>query len=215
MRPATPFSFHGIEGDIARLDRLLALGLRAVDWRPRDPIAILNLACGRADETGILLKQLAPPSRRLFYLGLDLRAPEIAEARARWLPHAHPDHEIDFRVGDASLGERMRLLPTIDFIFVRHQNYWADAPVWTRLYRNALDALKPGGLITLTSYFDQEHEFANTCLSQLGARKLADLPHPQSRPLPDAPGKSVDRHLSIWRVPQAAPFEPGAFSAGL
>lgn len=198
MLPSKPFSYPGIDGDIERLSSLLTIALQSASWRTPESPAILNLACGRADETGILLKNLAPTASRLFYLGLDLRAPEINEARSRWIPAAPYEWDLDFRVGDASHTDRMKLLPPFDFIFIRHQNFWTDVPVWTKLYTNALAALKPNGLLAITSYFDREHELATACLKQLGATLLTSIRHPQSRALPDVPGKSVDRHLAIF-----------------
>jgi SAM-dependent methyltransferase len=198
LQPALPFSFPGIGDDVRRLGVLLALGLRAADWREPAAPAVLNLACGRADETGMLLAALAPRAADLFYLGIDLRPVEIAEARERWRPAAPAGWRLDFRAGDASRTDRMRQLPPFDFIFIRHQNYWHDPLVWERLFRNALAALKPGGLLAITSYFDREHELACACLLQCGARRRAALRHPQSRTLDDAPNKSVDRHLALF-----------------
>lgn len=198
MQPAIPFTFPGIDADVRRLGTLLALGLRAAGWQAPAKPAVLNLACGRADETGVLLAGLAPLAAELFYLGIDLRPPEIAEAKARWIPAAPPGWQLDFRAGDASRTDRMKQLPPFDFIFIRHQNYWHDPIVWEQLYRNALGSLKPGGLLAVTSYFDREHDLATACLLQCGASKRADLPHPHSRPLPDAPGKSVDRRLALF-----------------
>ena len=198
MQPAIPFTFPGIDADVRRLGALLALGLRAAAWEAPAKPAVLNLACGRADETGVLLAGLAPLAAELFYLGIDLRPPEIAEAKARWIPAAPPGWQLDFRAGDASRTDRMKQLPPFDFIFIRHQNYWHDPAVWEQLYRNALGGLKPGGLLAITSYFDREHDLATACLLQCGAHKRADLPHPHSRPLPDAPGKSVDRRLALF-----------------
>lgn len=198
MLPAKPFSYPGIDGDIACLSELLGIALQTVTWHPPESPAILNLACGRADETGILLKNLAPAANRLFYLGIDLRAPEINEARARWIPTAPLGWDLDFRVGDAARTDRMKQLPPFDFIFVRHQNFWNDAPIWTELYANALTLLKSHGLLAITSYFDREHALASACLKQLGAECLTSIAHPNSRLLPDAPGKSVDRHLAIF-----------------
>ncbi|MEP4078607.1 class I SAM-dependent methyltransferase [Haloferula sp.] len=198
MLPAKPFSYPGIDGDIERLSKLLAIGLRTAGWNSPESPAILNLACGRADETGILLQNLAPAAQRLFYLGIDIRPPEINEARARWIPAAPLGWDLDFRSGDASRTDRMKQLPPFDFIFIRHQNFWNDVPIWTQLYDNALAALKPDGLLAITSYFDREHELATACLKQLGANCLASIRHPDSRPLTDAPGKSVDRHLAIF-----------------
>jgi SAM-dependent methyltransferase len=197
MRPARPLRFPGTEEDLVRLGKLLRLGLRASGWSVPPRPTVLNLACGRADETGILIEALAPAGAPLFLLGIDLRGPEIDEARARWLPSCQPGQSLDFRCGDASRVDRMRQLPSFDFVFIRHQNFWHDPEVWTRLYRHALGALKPDGRLAITSYFDREHELATECLRQLGAKVLADLPHPASRPLGDAPGKSVDRHLAI------------------
>jgi SAM-dependent methyltransferase len=198
VTPAVPFSFPGIAEDVRRLGILLDLGLRTAEWQPPESPAVLNLACGRADETGVLLGTIAPRAVELFYLGIDLRPPEIVEAKSRWSPNAPPGWQLDFRTGDASRTDRMKQLPPFDFIFIRHQNYWHDAAVWEVLYRNALDGLKPGGLLAITSYFDREHELAMACLVQCGARKLADLRNPHSRPLDDAPNKSVDRRLAMF-----------------
>jgi hypothetical protein len=205
MRPAIPFSYPGIDGDIDRLGKLLALALRSADWQTPESPAILNLACGRADETGVLIQHLAPFAGRLFYLGIDLRPPEIQEARSRWLPSQLPGHDLEFRAGDASQTDRIRLLPSFDFIFIRHQNFWSDPEIWTRLYRNSLSKLKPSGMLMITSYFDREHELATACLQQLRAKRIVHLPHPSSRALTDAPGKSVDRHLSAFAPESAQP----------
>jgi SAM-dependent methyltransferase len=198
LQPALPFSFPGIDADVRRLGALLGLGLRAAGWHPPAKPAVLNLACGRADETGVLLDAAAPLATELFYLGIDLRPPEIAEARSRWVPAAPPGWQLDFRAGDASRTDRMKQLPPFDLVFIRHQNYWHDPAVWLVLFKNALAALNPGGLLAITSYFDREHDLATACLLGCGAVKRAELPHPDSRPLPDAPGKSVDRRLALF-----------------
>lgn len=204
MRPAKPFLYPGIAEETAALGRLLDLALAVDPWSPGPQPAILNLACGRADETGVLLQRLAPHAASGFYLGIDLRHPEIADARSRWLPAAPPGWNLDFRPGDASRTDRMRQLPPFDFIFIRHQNFWHDVPVWTRLFTHALAALKPTGLLAITSYFDREHDLATACLLQLGAEKIADLTNPKSHPVPDAPQKSVDRRLALFRLPAPA-----------
>ena len=80
LQPAIPFSYPGIREDLTRLGDLLALALRTAGWRPPSRVAVLNLACGRADETGVLLPAIAPLADDLFYLGIDLRPVEIAEA---------------------------------------------------------------------------------------------------------------------------------------
>ena len=92
----------------------------------------------------------------------------------------------------------MKQLPAFDFIFIRHQNYWHEPKTWDRMLANALAALAPGGLLACTSYFDREHELLKASLVTRGARVLWDARHPASRPLSDAPGKSVDRRLGIF-----------------
>lgn len=190
---------------MARLAGLLRDGLRAADFFPLGKLAVLNLACGRADETGALAAALKPATIG-FYLGIDLRPDAIAEAAARWVL---PGGEIEFRAGDAAATDRMRELPEFDFIFIRHQNYWHEPVVWDRLLANALNGLKPGGLLACTSYFDREHELLMASLKTRGAGLAANLRHAGSRPLPDAPGKSVDRHLAIFRRGQEITLQPG------
>lgn len=197
MQPAIPFRFPRIPGDVARLETMLREILKLADFTADSPAAVLNLACGRADETGTLFRVLAP-AQIGFYLGIDLLPSDIAEARKRWVP-AEPGTEIDFRTGDASRTDRMRELPPFDLVFIRHQNYWHDAPVWDQLLENALAALKPEGVLVITSYFDREHELALATLKMRGARVLANLRHADSRVLDDAPNKSVDRWLAVIR----------------
>lgn len=199
-----PFRYPGTDDDVARLAKLLRDGLLAAAFHPAAPLAVLNLACGRADETGALAEALAP-AKIAFYLGIDLRPDAIAEASARW---ALPGGDISFRTGDASATDRMRLLPPFDFIFIRHQNYWHEPAVWDRLLGNALQKLKPAGILACTSYFDREHELLTAALQTRGAALLANIRHTASRPLPDSPGKSVDRHLAIFRQTQEIALQP-------
>lgn len=202
MQPAIPFSFPKIDEDVGRLKKLLEIGMRVAAWQPPDGLAVLNLACGRADETGVLMDVLSPLSSVDTYLGVDLRDAEIAEARARWLADPARVRELEFRVGDASKIHATGTARTFDFIFIRHQNFWHDPKVWADIYQLTLERLKPSGRLCMTSYFDREHALARACLTQLGAVSAADIPHPASRPLDDAPGKSVDRRLAMFRLPE-------------
>ena len=51
---------------------------------------------------------------------------------------------------------------------------------------------------------DREHELAMACLIECGVTKLADIPHPHARLLPDAPSKSVDRRMGVFQMASAA-----------
>lgn len=192
-----PFSHAQTAADVARLQVLLADALAMIGFHQPGRLSVLNLACGRADETGALAAALAPAEIG-YYLGIDLRAETIAEARKRW---QLPAGIIEFKCGDALNLGRIRQLPAFDFIFIRHQNYWNDPPVWDVMLESALAALAPGGLLVCTSYFDREHELMKASLKTRGAELSWDVRHAASRPLPDVPGKSVDRHLAVFSKP--------------
>lgn len=201
IHPNIPFSFPGIAEDVERLKRLLESALRLVQWiAPPEP-QLLNIACGRADETGVLLQTLAAQRQSFAYLGLDLRQAEIQEARRRWsAPRSQvmPQGEITFRVADAASAAALPEGAVFDCIFIRHQNYWDAPAVWDQIFHHARNRLKPQGLLLFTSYFDREHELAIAAHRARGFGLLLDIPHAHSRALPDAPGKSVDRRLAIF-----------------
>ena len=190
-----PFSYDGINGDIRRLGILLRHAFTIADLDFSEKLAVLNLACGRADETGVLAASLAP-AEIAFYLGMDLRADAIAEARNRW---ELPGGEIDFKEGNAATIGRMEGLPKFDLVFIRHQNYWHDGMVWEGILDEALAALKDDGKLLCTSYFDLEHELFLASMRARGVKILANIRHVESRSLPDAYGKSVDRWVAIFQ----------------
>jgi SAM-dependent methyltransferase len=189
-----PFSHEGTDGDIKRLRVLLGEVFSLCGLGFSGKLAVLNLACGRADETGALAAAVAPAEIG-FYLGMDLRADSIAEARKRW---ELPGGEIDFREGNAAMIGRMEGLPEFDMVFIRHQNYWHEPMVWEGILQESLDALKEGGHLVCTSYFDIEHELVVASMRARGAKVLANVRHAASRSLPDAEGKSVDRWVAVF-----------------
>jgi len=189
-----PFSYEATDGDIRRLGVLLREAFALAETGFSGKVAVLNLACGRADETGVLAAALQPAEIG-FYLGMDLRGEAIAEAKQRW---ELPGGEVDFREGNAAMIGRMEGLPEFDLIFIRHQNYWHEPMVWEGILDEALAALKEGGYFVCTSYFDLEHEIILASMRERGARLLANVRHAFSRALPDAAGKSVDRWLAVW-----------------
>lgn len=190
-----PFSYEGIDGDIQRLGVFLKGSFSEVAMGFENKISILNLACGRADETGVLVRALNP-AHVGFYLGIDLRGDAIEEAARRW---KSADCEMHFMEGNAAMLGRMKTLPEFDLIFIRHQNYWHEPMVWEGILDEALLAMKPNGFLACTSYFDLEHELFMASMRERDAKLLLNVRNPQSRTLPDAEGKSVDRWLGIWR----------------
>lgn len=196
VKQRLPFQFPGTAEDVARLSGMLRQAFTAIGFPKTNRLAVLNLACGRADETGALAAALAPAEIG-HYLGIDLRPAAIADAARRW---TLPGGVIEFRCGDASAIDRQA--SQVDLIFIRHQNYWDEPVVWDRLLENGLKALKPDGLLVCTSYFDREHELLLAALKTRGAEVLWNVRAPGSRSLPDAPGKSVDRHLVVFRKPE-------------
>lgn len=203
------FSFPGIAQDIVRLRELLRVSMKLVDRAPRVCPTILNLACGRADETGALIDAWSLAGSGGEYLGLDIRHAEILEARKRWGNSWSPCGAVEFRVADVSLPHQLPRDKRYDFVFLRHQNFWDAPSTWDQIYRHALARLQPDGLLVFTSYFDREHELALAAVKTLGGSLWLDMPHAQSRALADAPGKSVDKRLAIFGLPGGAtPFSP-------
>lgn len=189
-----PFRHPHTASDISRLRILLSDALAGIRFHRGGKLAVLNLACGRADETGAIAAALSPAEIG-YYFGIDLRAHTIAEAKNRW---ALRTGIIEFRCGDASGIHSMKQLPAADLIFIRHQNYWNDPASWDKLLEYALAMLTPSGVLVCTSYFDHEHDLLKAALKTRGAKILWDVRHLSSRPLPEVNGKSVDRHLVIF-----------------
>jgi hypothetical protein len=159
----------------------------------------LNLACGRADETGVLAEQFGAGANSLEIIGADIRAPEIAEAQARWGCDQDGRFTAQFQVHDGSRFLR-ELDPThlFDIAFLRHQNFWNDPVLWGRMFAETLGQMDDNGLLVITSYFDREHKLACRALHKLGARRLSNYVNPHTRPTGDAPGKSTDRWIAVF-----------------
>lgn len=197
-----PFSYReiGEDMDVLRgsLRRLLEQAGQEV--APTEQRRILNLACGRADETGVLADVFGGETEALEIVGADIRAPEIEEARTRWRGEEGSAVETRFHVEDGRrFLEGLSGADGFDVAFLRHQNYWNDPDLWSRMFDGALDKLNDDGLFVITSYFDIEHRQACEALSRLGVELVGHYRNPVSRALPDAPGKSVDRHLAVFR----------------
>ena len=165
----------------------------------RDHLHLLNLACGRGDETGVLAKLLTEKATTAHLQGLDIRAAEIDQANSRWKSELAAESTADFIT---HRGDRLRDLTEIgtpDIAFLRHQNFWNDRTIWTQIFDQALDRLDRDGLLVITSYFDREHALATQALTQMGAVQVGSIINPNSRILTDAPGKSVDKHLAVFK----------------
>ncbi len=170
-----------------------------------DSVKILNLACGAGREAQSLASAVAnlspgPVSPTLDLVGVDLRAKEIDEAKARasniHLPGSKSVRS-EFLVADASrLHEHRELPETFDLIFVRHQNFWNGEATWSAIFDQALQKLNPGGRIVITSYFDREHTQALDAFRRQGGKVLRSVSNPNTIDLA-TPGKSIDRHLAI------------------
>jgi SAM-dependent methyltransferase len=193
----TPFN-EFLQGDLATLEKNLR-DLLDPHLSEKDHLSLLNLACGRGDETGVLAKLLSEKSKSSHLQGLDIRAAEIDQANSRWKRELDSKATADFIThrGDRLLD--LAGIGTPDIAFLRHQNYWNDKPVWTKIFAQALERLDEDGHLVITSYFDKEHELATAALKNLGAIQVGAIENPNSRALADAPGKSVDKHLAIFK----------------
>lgn len=201
LRMPLPFTNPHTQADLDQLASLITPVMAEHFPMRKDEIRVLNLACGRADETGILARSLASHCQRLDLIGIDIRQREIGEAKRRWsrLSREWPGAQARFFTQDASQLGRVGLLDgPFDLLFMRHQNYWNGAEVWHRIYDAALQRLHDDGILVMTSYFDCEHWQAVRVLSAMGANLTASIRNPNSRLIGAAPPKSVDRHIAVF-----------------
>ncbi|HRQ90783.1 MAG TPA: class I SAM-dependent methyltransferase [Bacteroidia bacterium] len=202
------------EEDLVRLKRML----RKVAGRDPELVKrrleragearVLDLACGDCREARVLgdfaaeLKGSAETTVSLT--GIDVRAREIADAARKHGRRSRADdargaREHEFLVGDATrLNELRELGEDFDLVFLRHQNYWNGGRDWEEIFDHALSKLGPDGRLVITSYFDKEHSLALEAIQRLGGELVATESNPETRQLA-TPGKSVDRHMAMFR----------------
>ncbi|MGB1873940.1 MAG: methyltransferase domain-containing protein [Akkermansiaceae bacterium] len=199
------FSHAHTDEDLKRLKELLTHTLKksgiSMPGAGESGLELLNLACGRADETAVLADVFGKKADSIHLTGIDIRDREIGEARERWQELAG-SASADFLVQDASqLSQLNELCKRFDVAFMRHQNFWNGDMTWTKIYDEALHRLDENGLLVITSYFDREHRLALEAIQGLGAELVCSERNQHSRVLTDAPGKSVDRHIAVFRKP--------------
>ena len=167
---------------------------------------ILNVACGECREAETLVKVVqqipglegVPPVR---FLGTDLRDREIEDAANRF--RNRQNTRFEFLVEDASKLDRNREIGSeFDLAFMRHQNFWDEPKVWRRIFEQGLDKLSDEGLLVITSYFDREHELALKAIAEVGGELIITERNIDSIEL-KYPGKSVDRHVAVFRRQRA------------
>lgn len=192
----------------AALDRVLRRVLKqagpgALPALPNGPLQILDLACGTCRESDTLVevfRDLSGGDRDVRFVGADIRDRELEEAAARARAAGKSRDRFEFLTGNcARLGVHRELGRDFDVTFLRHQNYWNDKPVWQRIFEQGLEKLKDDGLLVITSYFDREHALALQALERAGAELIVTEQNEATRVLSDAPGKSVDRHVAVFR----------------
>jgi len=174
----------------------------------RDEARVLDVACGECREAEVLtdfLSELRGSRDGTVKLtGIDVREREIADAARRFGERREANggpaaRECEFLSGDASrLDEEGAVGENFDLVFMRHQNFWNGARTWEAIYDQALAKLDEGGRLVITSYFDREHELAVEAIRRLGGDLVRSEFNPETRALP-TPGKSVDRHVAVFR----------------
>lgn len=198
------FSYQDTAADMAQLQRALSETLKQ-SGLPLPTAArrrLLNLACGRADETGVLADLFGAEAERLEILGADLRAPEIEEAKSRWQANPESGLHTRFESGDGlQILDGLKPDEQFDVAFLRHQNFWNGNDLWQGMFDRSLHRLTDDGMLVITSYFDLEHRQACAALKRLGAVQVANYRNPESRLISAKHQKSVDRHIAVFRKP--------------
>lgn len=164
---------------------------------------ILDLACGPCREAGTLVdvfRKIKGGHGPVRFVGADIRRRELDEAAVRAKRAGKAGDTFEFLAENcAEIGRHSQLGSDFDMVFLRHQNYWNDQPVWQRIFEQGLGKLRDDGLLVITSYFDREHELALQALQRAGAELVVSEKNGSSRLLSGTPGKSVDRHVAVFR----------------
>ncbi len=195
---------HDPSPDELTLQHLLGAALDASGAeRRRDEVQVLDLACGECREVEVVssaaLEKLGRTGAVLRFTGADIRGAEIDTARRRARKLAEAGATVEFLQTDcANLEDHRELGRSFDLVFLRHQNYWHDRPAWRRIFANGLRRLHDSGLLVISSYFDAEHDLAVRAITAAGGELVTSVRNRNSRALP-TPGKSVDRHLAVFR----------------
>ena len=132
-------------------------------------------------------------NRNMKFIGLDVRAREIAE-RLPGLKRFEFPVRIHQRGCHQADGYR-QLSGSFDVIFMRHRIFGMASELGGDLHK-ALEKLSPNGRLIITSYFDREHEQAIDVIKNQGGQLLVTEANKDSRKLPFN-GKSVDRHIAV------------------
>lgn len=197
-----------IKEDMQRLEEMLVRVTKSDrgllgNIQSGDDLQLLDLACGACDEAKTLsrffrgLKNESYDDRKFKFVGLDIRAREIADAAARF--GTDTDGQFEFLQGDATkLRDHQQMSDEFNVIFVRHQNLWNGKRTWEEIYHSALEKLSPDGRLIITSYFDREHAQALEVIKDQGGELIVTEANENSRKL-TTPGKSVDRHVAILK----------------
>lgn len=190
-----------------RLRRVMTRLLREAKFAPiaGQATQILDIACGECREAETLVKmvhefQLYPNTDPVRFVGTDLRHREVDDAARRFKNST--DAKFEFFAEDASKLHRHREIgEQFDLAFIRHQNFWLDGTQWKRIFEQGLAKLNEDGLLVITSYFDREHERAQEAIAEAGGELVITERHAESMAL-SYPGKSVDRHVAVFRRKQ-------------
>lgn len=192
-----------IHADMARLEGLLhrlLRGEKVPGLPPGRARKLIDIACGRADEAGVLSRVFGKGAEGLEIIGADIRDREIGEAGERWTKGAlGGETDASFLVHDGTRLDEIDAMDGADVAFLRHQNYWNGREVWERIFEQTTEKLNDDGLLIITSYFDREHELAKKALKEQGLVMVEELRNENSRATGDAAGKSVDRWVAGFR----------------
>lgn len=210
----SPLSETPNDEDLERLRRMLLKvagdDIETVRRRlqTREEARILDIACGECHEAEVLSDFVAElkggSGSPVKLTGIDVRAREIGNAEKKFGRRRRPDgkrgrREFEFLTGDATkLGGHAEMGDDFDLVFMRHQNYWNGDSTWEKIFDQALGKLGKEGRLVITSYFDKEHALALQAIQRLGGELIRSEFNPETREL-ITPGKSVDRHVAIFR----------------
>jgi SAM-dependent methyltransferase len=152
-----------------------------IEIKPDQNLTVLDLGCGYCQEALVINgffgdKLMGDTSPTVKVIGIDISEKTIKEAiKANTVkgsstsPSKVPDYLL-LKQADATKLDQYDFIPEkVDVITIRHQHISGNEETWTKIFQQALNKVKDGGVVVLTSYIGFEHSMMLEAMRSIGA----------------------------------------------
>ena len=152
-----------------------------IEIKPDQNLTVLDVGCGYCQEALVINgffgdKLMGDTSPTVKVIGIDISEKTIKEAiKANTVKGSStslskvPDYLL-LKQADATELDRYDFIPEkVDVITIRHQQISKSEETWTKIFQQALNKVKDGGVVVLTSYTGFEHTMMLEAMQSIGA----------------------------------------------